>query len=214
MKKVFAAILAGFIITVCIGYYSNRVQADISNSFVRFHVLANSDSSEDQLLKLKVRDRVIDEMNELFEHVDDIEATRRIITENIEDIEAIARDEISRNYKDYNVRVALGRFPFPTKKYGDVMLPAGNYEALRIVIGDGDGANWWCVLFPPLCFVDATHGTVPEDAKERLKNVLTDEEYEIITTASDESEVPVKIKFKVVELWQQSKIKMQEAFNR
>jgi stage II sporulation protein R len=86
-------------------------------------------------------------------------------------------------------------------------LPAGHYQALRVVIGKGEGSNWWCVLFPPLCFVDVTHGTLPDNIKENLKNALTSEEYNIITSVDSDSEIPVKIRFKVVEFFQNSRIR-------
>ena len=93
-------------------------------------------------------------------------------------------------------------------------MPAGSYEALRIVIGKGEGANWWCVLFPPLCFVDVTHGTVPDSVKDDLKNVLTEEEYSIVTSADEESDIPIKIKFKIIELFQDSKDKFAGTLSR
>lgn len=108
----------------------------------------------------------------------------------------------------------MGSFPFPTKMYGDITLPAGTYEALRVVVGEGEGQNWWCVMFPPLCFVDATHGTIPDSVKEDLKNVLTKEEYSIVASADQEDEIPIEIKFKVVEIFQGSKIKVTGAINK
>ena len=84
----------------------------------------------------------------------------------------------------------------------------------RLVIGNGEGANWWCVLFPPLCFVDVTHGTVPDSVKEDLKDALTEEEYDILTSADEESDIPIKVKFKIVELFQDSKVKFTGAFNK
>jgi stage II sporulation protein R len=88
------------------------------------------------------------------------------------------------------------------------VLPAGNYQALKVMIGEACGNNWWCVLFPPLCFVDVTHGVVTKDAKQKLKQELTKEEYDIITKVTDDGNIPIKIKFKVVELFQTSRIKM------
>ncbi len=90
------------------------------------------------------------------------------------------------------------------------MLPAGNYNSLRVIIGEGQGQNWWCVLFPPLCFVDAVHGEIPEDVKQKLKDNLSDEEYLLITTASSEDNIPIKVKFKLIEVFQDSKIKISE----
>jgi len=214
MNKVLSALLAGFILTVLISNYSDSVQADLASNLIRFHVVANSDSAEDQALKLKVRDRIINELKELFDNTDNINATKEQLQNQLDFVEEIARDEIKKSGKDYPVKAELGVFPFPTKVYGDVTLPAGHYEALRVVIGEGAGKNWWSVLFPPLCFVNATHGELPESSKEQLKNMLTEEEYKIITSADSDSELPVQIKFKIVEWWQNSKLKIQTAFNR
>jgi len=143
-----------------------------------------------------------------------IEQTRAMICEKIPEITNLARETIQSNGYSYDVETTLGVYPFPTRAYGDIALPAGNYQALKVVIGNGEGSNWWCVLFPPLCFVDVTHGTVPDFVRKDLQEVLTDEEYSIITSADSESEIPVKIKFKIVELFQESKIKLASAFHK
>jgi len=213
MNRVLLALFIGILCTVLVSHYSNSVQADLAHNLIRFHVVANSDSPEDQELKLKVRDRIIREMKEQFDDSGNIDATKEKIHRQLKYIEEIAQDEVRKHGKDYPVKADLGIYPFPTKVYGDVTLPAGNYEALRVVIGEGSGANWWCVLFPPLCFVDATHGKLPESSKAQLKGVLTEEEYEIITSADPDSEIPVQIKFKIVEWWQKSKLKIQTALN-
>lgn len=187
--------------------YSEDVSSGLADNLIRFHVIANSDSHEDQQLKRDVRDRIISYMKEKLAEVKDIEETKRIVNENLGSIRCIAKDEIIANNKDYNVEVMMGNYPFPTKIYGDIALPAGNYQALRVVIGKGEGQNWWCVMFPPLCFVDATHGTVPDSVKEDLKKVLTEEEYSLIASADEEEDIPVEIKFKIVELFQESKLK-------
>lgn len=213
MKKILLAVLIGLLCTVFISNYSDNVQADLAQNLVRFHVLANSDSDEDQALKRSVRDRVIEEMRSKFDESESIDATKELIRSQIPYIQQVAKDEVKKWGKDYDVKVSLGTYPFPTKVYGDVTLPAGNYEALRVVIGAGAGANWWCVLFPPLCFVDATHGELPDSSKQRLKNVLSEEEYQMITSANNQDEIPVQMKFKIVEWWENSKLKIQTAFN-
>jgi stage II sporulation protein R len=120
-------------------------------------------------------------------------------------IKQISEQIIKDNGEQYGVTVGLEKVDFPTKQYGDVVLPAGEYEALRVVIGDGLGKNWWCVMFPPLCFVDITHGTVPDETKKELQKVLTEDEYNIVVSAKTEEVIPVKVKFKIVELWQENK---------
>jgi len=178
---------------------------ELSSKLIRLHVIANSDSREDQALKLRVRDDVIQALDREFEGIDDIDASREFIKGHLKDIEEIAREEVVKSGKDYTVQAVFGKFMFPVKTYGYVTLPAGEYEALRIIIGKGVGANWWCVLFPPLCFVDITHGLTTEDAKIRLGKVLTPEELAAIQAASGPEDVPVQVRFKIVEWWKTAK---------
>jgi stage II sporulation protein R len=199
---------------IVLNTYSEDMGRQLSNSLFRLHVIANSDSPEDQSLKRDVRDAVLDFMHQEHAGAKDIANTKSIIENNLEKIKMIAKDVILKHGMNYTIRTTLGVYPFPTKSYGDITLPAGNYQALRLVIGKGDGANWWCVLFPPLCFVDVTHGTVPDSVKENLKDALTEEEYDILTSADEESDIPIKIKFKIVELFQDSKVKFTGAFNK
>lgn len=194
--------------------YAEDVNAGLSQNLVRLHVIANSDSSSDQALKLKVRDAIIDLMKDKLAASKDISETRTIINDNLKNIEEVSKAVIKQNNSDYSVKATLGNYAFPTKTYGDIALPAGEYQALRVVIGEGVGANWWCVLFPPLCFVDATHGAIPDSVKQDLKTSLSTEEYNIITTADNSEDIPIKIKFKLVEFLQGSKIRVTGAVNR
>ncbi len=207
-KTGLAILLATLIIlTAASVSFSNGVNKALSDNLIRLHVIANSDSEEDQALKNDVRDAVIDYMKIKLKDVSELEQAIGIINENIDEIEKVAADKVRESGKAYPVKAVLGKYPFPTKVYGDITLPAGSYQALRIIIGEGTGSNWWCVLFPPLCFVDVTHGTIPESVKEELKNSLTAEEYSIIASAQSERDIPVKIKFKIVEILQGSRIK-------
>ncbi|MBB6215575.1 stage II sporulation protein R [Anaerosolibacter carboniphilus] len=183
-------------------------QKSYKDSLIRFHVLANSDSPEDQALKLKVRDRIIEAMNPRFEQSDSLDETRKIIQENLEEIEAIASAEIQRNGSNYAVKASLSDVVFPTKNYGSITLPAGTYEALRVEIGKAEGSNWWCVLFPPLCFIDIEKGLTNEKTKQEMMNVLTEEEFKMIQTASSEDRIPIKLKFKVVEIIETAKLNL------
>lgn len=194
--------------------YTEDVNKGLSDSLIRLHVVANSDSPEDQELKRVVRDRILEYIREETENSASIEQTKTVVSEKIPEITRIAKETVRDKGYDYDVETALGMYPFPTKAYGDIVLPAGNYQALKVVIGDGRGSNWWCVLFPPLCFVDVTHGTVPDMVKDDLREVLTDEEYSIIASAEDGNDIPIKIKFKIVELFQDSKIKLAGAFSK
>lgn len=179
---------------------TDRELADVSDKLVRLHVIANSDSVEDQDLKRKVRDQVIAQMSPKFEGLKDVNEVKQVIADNLSLIEEIAAQVVSENHRSYSAKAILGDYDFPTKVYGNLTLPAGNYQALRIVLGKGEGQNWWCVMFPPLCFIDIAHGVVPEQTMDKLKDSLTEEEYKLLTAAKTEQEVPVKLKFKVVEI--------------
>ncbi|PYG89447.1 stage II sporulation protein R [Ruminiclostridium sufflavum DSM 19573] len=205
------SVLAAWVIS---SSYAENVNAGLSQNLVRLHVIANSDSKEDQALKLKVRDAIIEYMKGKLAASNDINETRTIINNNLKDIEKISNEVIIQNNRKYTAKAMMGNYDFPTKVYGDVALPAGNYEALRVVIGEGAGANWWCVLFPPLCFFDATHGAIPDSVKGSLKNSLSAEEYRLITSVDNDEDIPIKIRFKVVEFLQGSRIKFTGAISR
>lgn len=207
--KVGLGILLAVLITTSAAFisYSNNVNKGLADNLLRLHVIANSDSEKDQALKRDIRDVVISFMQEKLKDSRNLSQATHIINNNLDEIENLARDKIRESGSAYSVKTMLGMYPFPTKAYGDVALPAGNYQALRIVIGNGMGSNWWCVLFPPLCFVDVTHGTIPDSVKEDLRKSLTAEEYTLVTSADNEGDIPIKIKFKIVEILQDSKIK-------
>lgn len=186
--------------------YVTAVSRNISDSVFRLHVIANSDSDEDQSLKLKVRDRLLEYMNSLCANTSSKEDAMRIANEHIDDFSKIAKDVISENGYDYDVEISVGECDFPTKNYGDVSLPAGTYDALRVKIGSANGHNWWCVMFPPLCFVDVSSGVVPEESKELLEDTMSDEEFDLITESDNNSEM--NFKFKLVELFENFKLKL------
>lgn len=196
-------ILLFLYIFVCAFSYVNAVSSDIANSVFRLHVIANSDEKEDQELKLKVRDNVLSYMNKICENVTTKEDAILIATEHIDEFKQIALNTIYENGYDYSVNIKIGNFSFPTKTYGDISLPAGLYDALRIEIGEANGQNWWCVMFPPLCFVDVSSGIVPDESKETMKSDLSDEEFSLI---SDNEDSNVKFKFKLIEWFQNVKI--------
>ena len=205
-KNIFTAFIVLFLLSifiiVCANSYVSAVSSNISSSVFRLHVIANSDSSEDQNLKYIVRDRILDYMNSLVDTtISSKEEIMRIVSENLENFRSIAQDTVYENGYDYNVNIEIGNFAFPTKAYGDIALPSGYYDALRVSIGEAKGKNWWCVMFPPLCFVDVSSGVVPEDSKETLEESLSDEEYELISGSSTEFEV----KFMFVEFFENFK---------
>ena len=184
--------------------YSNAVSNDIQNSVFRLHVIANSDSKKDQNLKYKVRDALIEYMNYISKDISSKEEAIKIAKENENKFYNIAQRVIYDNGFNYNVSIEIGNFSFPTKTYGDISLPTGFYDALKIKIGEASGQNWWCVMFPSLCFVDVSNGIVPEESKEELQSNLHEEEYNLISSDSLE----FKLKFKLVELFENAKIIM------
>lgn len=183
---------------VCAISYVEAVSTDISDSVFRLHVIANSDSDEDQALKYKVRDDLLDYMNNICKNCTSKEEAINIVSKHQEEFKQVALETIKDEGYSYNVKIEIGNFEFPTKQYGDISLPAGFYDALKVDIGKAKGKNWWCVMFPSLCFVDISSGIVPEKSKEELQNVLSDEEYAII---SDDTNPGIKFKFKLLEFF-------------
>ena len=171
----------------------------IKDKVLRLHVIANSDSEEDQALKLKVRDQVLATLKPLLENAEDRSSSEAIVRAHLSEVEAAARETAWQEKPGENVHAELTNTRFPEKTYGDCTFPAGNYDALRITIGEAKGKNWWCVLFPSLCFVDTVHGVVAEESKELLKNVLTEEEYESLFTPGKSE---YKVRWKAAEIWQ------------
>lgn len=186
-----------YILTSAVSY-TNAVCSNISDSVFRLHVIANSDTLEDQSLKYIVRDNIIEYINTISKNCTSKEEVIKITRENISIIESIALDTIRKEGFNYSVQVSIGNFPFPTKEYGDIKFPPGYYDALKIEIGQATGKNWWCVMFPPLCFVDTTSGIVPNESKEIMKNNINDEEFDLISEANTN----IKIKFKIIEVLQ------------
>ena len=133
---------------------------------------------ERQKLKLEVKDRLVDYMKDILDGAEDVKETKKRITENRETICLVAEQEIQKQGYTYPVSVNLEKCYFPMKTYGDCTFPAGTYEALRVCIGKAKGRNWWCVLYPGLCFADSVNVIVPDEKKQELKNILTEEEYE------------------------------------
>lgn len=184
-----------FIFISAISYVS-AVSNNIANGVFRLHVIANSDSPEDQNLKYIVRDELIKYMNTLAKDCNSKQEVIEIAKNNISNFENIAKKTIKDNGFNYNVTVEIGNFDFPTKTYGDITLPAGTYDSLKIKIGKSEGQNWWCVMFPPLCFVDVTTGIVPEESKKEMKEAMPEEEYSLISNTNNSE---VNFKFKLIE---------------
>lgn len=165
---------------------------DVSDILIRFHVIANSDSKEDQALKLKVKDNIINYLYPYLEKSKSLQESREILLNQEDKVKEIAIKTIKENGYNYSVKAELSRENFPEKAYGSIVLPQGKYEAFRIIIGEGSGQNWWCVMFPPLCFIDVTTGKV-EDEKSKS---------ELDGAIDKDNKETVKVKFKIVELFE------------
>ena len=151
---------------------------EIAGKIIRFHVRANSDSQEDQRLKLKVRDAVGAYMQPRLSGISDIEASRRTVRKYLSEIQETAARVIAAEGYTYDVTADLKVTDFPEKTYGDYTFQAGSYEALEVVIGEGKGRNWWCVMYPNLCFFNSAYEVVDKEAEKSLKRALTQEEYQ------------------------------------
>ena len=184
-----------------------------TDGLLRLHVIANSDSPEDQELKLRVKDRIVSEIGGLVSEMKTKEEILEFLQRNMRYIEDTAAREVKDANKEYGVKAEVGYFTFPTKSYGSLALPAGEYQALRIVLGEGGGANWWCVMFPPLCFVDTKNAVALERDQQRVRDMLAGEEHETPPGIEDMGKIPVRVRFKLLEVVRQSGMKLAEVFN-
>ena len=178
------AALMALSLTLCAGTWAQSRQQSISSALVRLHVIAVSDAAEEQEIKLEVRDAVLAYLTPALENAENQQQARQIITENLEGI-ARAADSAAQGRQ---VSVTLSRESYPTREYEGFTLPAGRYESLRVILGEGEGKNWWCVVFPPLCMAAAE--------REEVQNVLNGEDLAIVT-----EEEGYILRFKFVELW-------------
>ncbi len=197
------------VLIICI-VYSGATQNQIAGHVVRLHIVANSDSVDDQALKLKVRDAILEHMRLKYPEGATRDEAADYLKKSLPEIQQIAMDVLKENGSNEAVSARYGVFSFPTKTYEDVALPAGMYEAVRVELGEAQGKNWWCVMFPPLCVADANTLKLDETAMSELKDGLGEDAYSLITDVSDRSNVPVKIKFRIVEWVESSKIKLAE----
>jgi len=163
----------------------NKIQQNLKNHLIRFHVRANSDSSFDQACKLKVRDAVISKVSQMMDKADTKEEAFDILKKQKDSIKNTAQEILKKEGVIQKVKVHFVQEKFPEKTYGQYTFPEGIYDALRIDLGEAKGHNWWCVLYPSLCFRDAANAVVPNEGKEKLKHVLTEEEYSEITAGTE-----------------------------
>ncbi len=200
MNKIIASFAAALCITALVTSYSEGVQATLQDNLVRLHIIAQSDSEADQNVKLKVRDAVLAKMGDKLTASDKDECREEII-ENLEEIEKIANDVLKENGFSYTAKAQYGKFDFPKKSYKSMTLPAGEYYGVRIILGDGNGQNWWCVMYPPLCLKEDGEVALSQEGEKILREKLDKDTYDIITKQDNE----VVIKFKIVELVQEIK---------
>lgn len=187
-------LLTGFILICFWGMFHQEAEDLEKEDLIRFHVVANSDSCEDQTLKLKVRDEVLTEVSPCLIKMDSAYESRSWLEENREQIKDIAEEVIRKEGYEYPVRAEIGTRWIPEKYYGSLVFPAGNYEAFTLEIGEGAGENWWCVMFPPICMIGEASES-EEELKERFKGT----KYEDLIFGGAE-DMPYVLKFKSAEL--------------
>lgn len=209
-KKIFIAAI--FVVAAATFAYAAEAytgMAKINDKVIRLHVIANSNTVFDQQLKYKVRNSVIDKFDKEFENVASKNESEKVIIEKISEIREDAESIIKEEGYDYDVNVYYGNFKFPRKLYEDIVLPEGYYDAVRIEIGKAEGNNWWCVMFPPLCFVDFGQDKKSEpvfsvETEKKLQEVLTQEEIEAIKTKRGIKDI--KLKSKIYEFIEKGRV--------
>lgn len=193
-KKIRISLSVGIIIAVVFSIFSFAKTSDeIRSDVLRLHVIANSDSSVDQNLKLRLRDHILQEGKDIFDGSVNVENAVRKIEPRIGELEKSAESFVRDAGFDYKVKITLSEEYFTTRTYETVTLPAGKYLALRVVIGSGSGHNWWCVMFPPMCVPAA-------DKKDEIENVFNNEEIKLV-----ESKPKYEPRFKIIEIYEQIK---------
>ena len=197
LKKWELCLLLGLLCAMGAGLWLEQERVELSDRVIRLHVIANSDSGEDQALKLAVRDRVLEQAERLYPAKADLDTARTALEDGMSQLAAAGQKEVEAQGYDYPVTASITRCWFPTKEYDGFALPAGEYTALRVVIGEGKGQNWWCVAFPPLC-LGAASETV-DDAVSAGR--FTQEQGALMTRESQE----YVLKFKALELWDELK---------
>ena len=189
-------LLLAFLFTMAGQRQSDEAMAArIAPEILRFHVLANSDSDEDQQLKLRVRTLLLDSIYEKLGENASLDDTKEYVLANKDSLEQEAEDYMKAEGYDYPAHMEVTECYFPTKTYGDMVFPCGTYDAVRVEIGKGKGHNWWCVLYPPLCFVDSTYAFVPDSSREILRESLDAADYQALLKKQPEVHIQIRSKF-------------------
>lgn len=195
MKKFIISVMIAFMLTNMISAYSAKVQDELGNNLVRLHIIANSNSSADQQIKLKIRDEILRSEGERL-NCESENTCVQTVKERLHIIEDIANKTLQKNGFSYTAHAQYGSFEFPQKQYKNMILPAGRYYGVRIVLGEGIGENWWCVMYPPLCMTIDNEAVLGEKSQKLLEENLSTETYDVITSHNGE----INVKFRVVEL--------------
>lgn len=189
-------LLLAFLLTMAGRRQSDEAMAArIAPEILRFHVLANSDSDEDQQLKLRVRTLLLDSIYEDLGENASLDDTKEYVLANKDSLECEAEDYMKTEGYDYPAHIEVTKCYFPTKTYGDMVFPCGTYEAVRVEIGRGKGHNWWCVLYPPLCFIDSTYAVVPDSSRDILKETIDAADYQALLKKQPKVQIRIRSKF-------------------
>ena len=209
-KVISVVLLLVIVLALAYAFESYFEIIKLENKIIRLHILANSDTIQDQELKLKVRNNILNNFNKRFKNISNKQESEALILKNINEIKAIAQQTVYEEGYYYNVEVYYGNYKFPIREYDDMTLPSGDYDAVRVEIGEANGKNWWCVMFPPLCFTDlgkdSELAVFDETVEEKLKEVLTEEEIQLIKTNRGYSNI--KLKSKLAEIVQELLLKI------
>ena len=198
MNKLIAAMAIALFGAVSLTAYSGDVQSDLQNNLVRLHIIANSDNEIDQNIKLKIRNVILEEEGKNLTAQSENECIKSI-KERLPEIEKLANSVLEENGFQYTARAVYGKFDFPQKEYKNMTLPCGKYYGVRIILGEGAGHNWWCVMYPPLCMMNDTEAVLSEKSEKILRKNLKPETYDIITG----NDGKVVVKFRIVEAIQE-----------
>lgn len=188
MKKIFFALAIFILFTMLSASYSEQIMNDLNENIIRLHILAQSNSEYDQKIKLEVR-------NEILKAVKDIDIKKS--SEFLSTAQNTANRYLNENNISYRAKAIKGKFHFPQKTYNNITLPSGEYNGIRIVLGEGKGENWWCIMYPPLCVTQSGELNTNKNTELKLKDSLSSDTYELITNDSKK----IKLKFKTVEFF-------------
>ena len=192
MKRLYLVIILILVAVSATGEYAYNTNKNISEKIIRLHILGNSNNIFDQEIKYRIRDKVTENYDLKGEN---IEQQYKLLEKNLDNIKNDVDKWRMELGVDYRCKVTLTKDVFPTKQYGNLKLPYGKYTALKIILGNGDGKNWWCVMFPPMCFTEGTIGMIDEESDKYLKEKLSKSDYSLITNSN------VEIRFKIVEVF-------------